>query len=59
MFDQCLYFSHPSAVSINLFDYMAAILSYFIVAIPIMGGRYGNASSSDISSIISKVKIYF
>lgn len=42
-------------ISINAFDYVATILSYLIVAIPILHGRYTDTSSSDISSIISKV----
>eukprot|EP00052_Salpingoeca_macrocollata_P020914 m.177623 g.177623 ORF g.177623 m.177623 type:complete len:671 (-) comp21397_c0_seq1:106-2118(-) len=41
-------------VSINLFDYLAAVLSYFIVAVPIVAGKYDDYSSSELSSLISK-----
>ena len=42
-------------VSINVFDYLGAILSYLIIAIAIFGGKYDDLSSVEISGVISKV----
>ena len=42
-------------VSINIFDYVGSILSYFIIAIAIFGGVYNNLSSAELSAQISRV----
>lgn len=41
-------------LSVNLFDYVASVLSYFIVAVPILAGRYDDLTSAELSSVISK-----
>ena len=40
--------------SVNLFDYMGSILSYFVIAIPIFAGSYENLSSVQLSALISQ-----
>lgn len=47
-FESILFFS------INLFDYVGSILSYFIIAIAIFGGVYNNLSSAELSAQISR-----
>lgn len=42
----------------NLFDYVASVLSYFIIAIPILAGKYDELSTADLASVISKVLIF-
>ncbi len=42
-------------VWVNMFDYLSAILSYILVAIPIFAGSYDNMDSVDLSSLISRV----
>ena len=49
------YFALIFLVSINVFDYLGAILSYLIIAIAIFGGKYDDLSSVEISGVISKV----
>ncbi len=39
----------------NAIDYIASVLSYFIVAIPIIAGNYSTLSAADLGSLISKV----
>jgi len=41
----------------NTFDYLGSIVSYLALAVPIFTGRYDNASSAELSSIISQVRI--
>ncbi|CAG7733533.1 unnamed protein product [Allacma fusca] len=41
-------------VSMNLFDYLGSIVSYFIIALPLFAGLYDHYSPSDISALISK-----
>jgi len=43
---------------VNLFDYVASVLSYFIIAIPILAGKYDELSTADLASVISKVLIF-
>ena len=42
-------------VSINIFDYLGSILSYFIIAIAIFAGMYDDLSSAELSAQISRV----
>lgn len=41
-------------LSVNLFDYLGSVLSYFIIAIPIFAGSYDSLTSVQLSSLISK-----
>ena len=41
-------------LSVNLFDYLGSVLSYFVIAIPIFAGSYDNLNSVQLSSLISK-----
>ena len=45
------------AVSINVFDYLGAIFSYFIIAIAVFGGKYDDLSATELSSEISRVSV--
>ena len=44
-----------SIVAINVFDYLGAIFSYFIIAIAVFGGMYDNLSTAELSGQISRV----
>ena len=41
-------------LSVNLFDYLGSVLSYFVIAIPIFAGSYNNLTSVQLSSLISQ-----
>ena len=43
------------AVSINMFDYVGAILSYLIIAIALFGGKFDNMSTTALGGEISRV----
>ena len=43
-------------VCVNLFDYIGSIISYFVIAFPILAGRYDHMSTADLSSLISEVE---
>ena len=43
-------------ISINLYDYLGSIVSYFIIAVPVFAGTYDHLSPSDLSALISKVQ---
>ncbi|XP_067030926.1 lysosomal cobalamin transporter ABCD4-like isoform X2 [Acropora muricata] len=47
-FESILFFS------INIFDYLGSILSYFIIAIAIFAGMYDDLSSAELSAQISR-----
>ena len=42
-------------VSVNLFDYSGAILSYCLIGIPVFLGAYDSLDVASLSSLISKV----
>ena len=42
-------------MSVNLFDYVSAIISYSLVGIAVFSGKYDNLEPSQLSSVISKV----
>lgn len=44
-------------VGVNTFDYLGSILSYVVIAIPIFGGIYGDLSPTELSTLVSKVRI--
>jgi hypothetical protein len=44
-------------VGINTFDYLGSILSYVVIAIPIFSGVYGDLSPTELSTLVSKVRI--
>lgn len=46
-----------STVGINTFDYLGSILSYTVIAIPIFSGVYGDLSPTELSTVVSKVRI--
>lgn len=46
-----------STVGINTFDYLGSILSYVVIAIPIFSGVYGDLSPTELSTLVSKVRI--
>ena len=41
-------------LSVNLFDYLGSILSYFIIAVPIFAGTYDNLTTLQLTSLISQ-----
>ena len=41
-------------LSVNLFDYLGSILSYFIIAVPIFAGSYDNLTVVQLSMLISQ-----
>ena len=41
-------------LSVNLFDYLGSILSYFVIAIPIFAGLYDDKTSVQLSALISQ-----
>lgn len=41
-------------LSVNLFDYLGSVLSYFVIAVPIFAGSYNDLSSVQLSSLISQ-----
>lgn len=45
------------AVGVNTFDYMGGILSYIVIAIPIFNGVYGDLSPTELSTLVSKVRV--
>ena len=45
-------------LSVNLFDYFGAILSYVVIAIPIFGGVYDDLDGSELSVVISQVSFH-
>lgn len=49
--------SLSSTVGVNTFDYLGSILSYVVIAIPIFSGVYGDLSPTELSTLVSKVKI--
>eukprot|EP00050_Salpingoeca_kvevrii_P009135 m.307438 g.307438 ORF g.307438 m.307438 type:complete len:627 (-) comp19947_c0_seq1:119-1999(-) len=51
---QLIRWQFALGVSMNAFDYIAAVLSYFLISIPILAGKYDDLSSSDLGSLISK-----
>lgn len=46
-----------STVGVNTFDYLGSILSYIVIAIPIFSGVYGDLSPTELSTVVSKVRI--
>ena len=44
-----------SPVSVNIFDYVSAIISYSLVGITVFSGKYDNLKPSKLSSVISEV----
>ncbi|XP_066281799.1 lysosomal cobalamin transporter ABCD4-like isoform X1 [Branchiostoma lanceolatum] len=47
--------------AVNMFDYVGSILSYIVIAIPILSGAYSHMAPNEISSLVSKnafVSIY-
>lgn len=44
-------------VGVNTFDYLGSILSYVVIAIPIFSGIYGDLSPTELSTLVSKVRI--
>ena len=40
--------------AVNIFDYFGSILSYLVIAVPILRGDYDNLNPADLSSLISK-----
>lgn len=44
-------------VGVNTFDYLGSILSYVVIAIPIFSGVYGDLSPTELSTLVSKVRI--
>lgn len=53
----CVSRTLSSAVGINTFDYLGSILSYIVIAIPIFSGVYGDLSPTELSTLVSKVRI--
>lgn len=45
------------AVGVNTFDYLGSILSYVVIAIPIFSGVYGDLSPTELSTLVSKVRL--
>lgn len=45
---------YPLNMSINMFDYLGAILSYLILAVPIFAGKYDSLTPAELSELISK-----
>jgi len=43
----------PIDLSVNLFNYFGAILSYVVIAVPIFSGVYDNLDSGDLTEMIS------
>ncbi|XP_035688885.1 lysosomal cobalamin transporter ABCD4-like isoform X2 [Branchiostoma floridae] len=47
--------------AVNMFDYLGSILSYIVIAIPILSGAYSHMAPNEISALVSKnafVSIY-
>ena len=42
-------------MSVNLFDYVSAMISYSLVGIAVFSGKYDSLEPSQLSSVISKV----
>ena len=40
-----------------MFDYLGSILSYVVISIPIFSGIYGDLSPTELSTLVSKVRI--
>ena len=47
------------AVSINVIDYVGAVLSYVIIAIALFGGKYDEMSITELGGQISRVCAHF
>ena len=45
----------PSVVSVNIFDYSGAILSYCLIGVPVFAGMYDSLDVAALSALISKV----
>ncbi|XP_030897406.1 ATP-binding cassette sub-family D member 4 isoform X4 [Leptonychotes weddellii] len=44
-------------LGVNTFDYLGSILSYVVIAIPIFSGVYGDLSPTELSTLVSKVRL--
>ena len=52
---QLLYnWNLPIDLSVNLFNYLGAILSYIVIAVPIFGGVYDDLDSGELAQVISE-----
>ena len=52
---QLLYnWNLPIDLSVNLFNYLGAILSYIVIAVPIFGGVYDSLDSGELAQVISE-----